>query len=172
MSSVLNVILYPQHRAVALYRFSRWCAKRRLKGLGRIVWNVNLTLNGIEISPDAELGQDLVIQHTLGTVVGKGVKAGRNLTLYQNVTIGAKGDPKNRSNYPVIGDNVTLFPGSVVVGPIRIGNDVQVGANSVVIHDVPDGAVVAGAPARVVKHAAKPRHTEPAKENERVVVLS
>jgi len=172
MSGVLNVILYPQHRAVSLYRFSRWCAKRRLKGLGRIAWNVNVSLNGIEISPDAELGPGLVLQHTLGTVVGKGVKAGRNLTLYQNVTLGAKGDPRDRGNYPVIGDNVTVFPGAVVVGPIRIGNDVQIGANSVVIHDVPDGAVVAGAPARIVKHRAEPRQTEPAKENERVAVLT
>jgi serine O-acetyltransferase len=169
MTTISNFVLYPQHRAVAIYRLSRWCHTHKLKVVGRILWNINITLNGFEISPYADIGPGLVIQHTTGTVVGKGVTAGSNLTLYQNVTIGAKGDPETRGAYPIIGDNVTLFPGSVVVGPIRIGNGVQVGANSVVLQDIPDGAVVAGVPAKIIKQNSK---AEPEKEMERIPVPS
>lgn len=86
--------------------------------------------------------------HTVGIVIGPCV-IGDNVTIYQNVTIGKRGIGYGEVS-PVIGDGVTIYAGAVVTGPIRIGNNAIIGANSVVLKDVPDGVVVAGVPAKVV----------------------
>ena len=93
--------------------------------------------------------------HLLGIVVSRAATIGNNCIIYQNVTIGAKsyelgnGDP---INYPILGDNVTIYAGAVIVGHVKIGNNAIIGANSVVISDVPENAVVAGNPARLIKY--------------------
>jgi serine O-acetyltransferase len=90
--------------------------------------------------------------HPTGIVIGNGVRVGRNVTIFQNVTLGGArvGDGAN-GNYPSIGDDTTIFAGCVVVGDISVGRNCTIGANSVVLHDVPDNSVAVGAPARVVR---------------------
>ncbi|WP_133253988.1 serine O-acetyltransferase [Paenibacillus xerothermodurans] len=110
---------------------------------------MNLLLHSIEISPLARIGPGLVIPHTLGIVIGGGAVIGRDVTIYQNVTIGTKNGKDYR--YPSIGDNTVLFSGCVVVGPIKIGNNAVVGANAVVVSDVPNDSIALGIPA-VVKN--------------------
>jgi len=111
----------------------------------------NIVLFGLEVTPKCEIGPGLFIAHSVGTVIGA-ASIGRNLTLFQGVTLGSRDltmsfEPVNR---PVIGDNVVLGAGCKVLGGIEIGVGVIVGATAVVLESVPPGATVVGIPARVV----------------------
>lgn len=88
----------------------------------------------------------------MGIVIGCFVHAGRNLEIFQNVTIGSNRKEKAGRVMPLIGDNVTIGSGAVVVGPIIIGNNVSIGANSYVDKDIPDNAIVAGIPAKIIRY--------------------
>ena len=96
-------------------------------------------------------GGGIRIVHHGSIVVTKGAKIGRNLTLHQGVTIGKSFGGK-KYGYPTIGDNVIIYPNSVIVGNISIGNNVVIGAGSIVISDIPDNSVVAGNPAKVISN--------------------
>lgn len=100
----------------------------------------------IHIGENCKIGKNLRIEHYNGIVIGNEVKIGDNCTIYQQVTVGQK-----EGKYPRIGDDVVIFPGAKVVGDIEVGNHVVIGANSVVTQSIPDGSVVAGVPARVIR---------------------
>lgn len=108
---------------------------------------VNRALTGVEIEPGAELGEGVVIRHGHGLVVSAGVTVGRGCTLYQQVTLGTNG---RDTGTPVLGDLVTVYAGAKVLGPVRIGDGAVIGANAVVLSDVPAGAIAVGVPARVI----------------------
>lgn len=112
---------------------------------------------GIYVSKYAKIGNGLRLPHPTAIVIGEGVVIGSNVTVYQSVTLGGRvvGDWK-KSNYPAIGDGSVLFAGVVVVGKVKIGMNCVIGANSVVLSDIPDNSVAVGAPARVVKVLDKP----------------
>lgn len=138
--------LNPKAEAVALYRLSTRVGPR----LGMLVHKINLQRNGVDISPRATIGRGLKIAHPIGIVVGKGAKIGGNCTLFQNVTIGGK-EGENGDDvmaYPVIGDGVTIFSHAQVIGKVHVGDGAVVGAGSLVLHDVAEGATVVGSPAR------------------------
>jgi len=96
---------------------------------------------GIYVSHNATIGPGLMLPHPVGIVIGEGCSIGDNATIYQHVTIGRRS--RNDPRYPVIGGNVVLYPGAVVIGPVRIGRFARVGANQVVSFDLPEGSVVA-----------------------------
>lgn len=104
---------------------------------------------GVHLSSEAVIGTGLKLPHPTGIVIGSGVTIGNHVTIYQNVTLGRK--DKDADDYPTIGDGSIIYANAVVLGAVTIGRDCRVGANSVVIHDVPDGSTVVGAPARVVR---------------------
>ncbi len=93
--------------------------------------------------------------HLFGIVVARPSTIGDNCWIYPNVTIGAKtldtGDGKTKEHYPTIGENTVIYAGAVIVGSVKIGKNVTIGANSVVINDVPDNAIAVGIPAKVIK---------------------
>ena len=106
--------------------------------------------------PDTKMleAQNIEFPHPIGIVIARSVKLGKNCVIYQNVTIGAKSRDLayNQENFPTLGDNVIVYAGACIIGGIKIGNNVQIGANAVVTKDIPDNCIVAGNPARIIKH--------------------
>lgn len=117
-----------------------------------VFFSRSLERYGVYVSRHARIGYGLRLPHPTAIVIGEGVIIGSNVTLYQSVTLGGRviGDWK-KGNYPSIGDGSVLFAGVVVVGKVNIGMNCTIGANSVVLSDIPDNSVAVGAPARVVK---------------------
>src|SRR5918998_887543 len=111
---------------------------------------VSRSLTGIEIHPRAEIGDGLFIDHGMGVVIGETAELGENVTMYQGVTLGGTGFATGK-RHPTVEDNVTIGSGAKLLGPITIGHGAKIGANSVVIHDVPANATVVGVPGHPVR---------------------
>jgi serine O-acetyltransferase len=107
-------------------------------------------VTGIEIHPAASIGEGLFIDHGMGVVIGETAEIGSNVTLYQGVTLGGTGFQTGK-RHPTVGDDVTVGSGAKLLGPISVGDRAKIGANSVVIHDVPVGATVVGNPGHPVR---------------------
>jgi serine O-acetyltransferase len=116
----------------------------------RILANVVRVTTGVEIHPAARIGRALFIDHGAGVVVGETAEIGDDVTLYQGVTLGGTGFQRGK-RHPTIGDNVVIGSGAKVLGPVEVGNCSKIGANSVVIHDVPDNSTVVGNPGHPVR---------------------
>jgi len=129
--------------AVFLYRMHVTLERRRkiIPGIRALLYHVLRSSFGIDIHPNADIGPGLVIHHSHSIVIGDGVKVGSRFHVYHSVTIGAR-NQFDLSRYPIIGNNVTVYTGSVIAGNLNIGDDVVIGANALVLHDVPDGSVV------------------------------
>ncbi|MDX6655328.1 MAG: serine O-acetyltransferase [Solirubrobacteraceae bacterium] len=111
---------------------------------------VTRALTGIEIHPAAQVGEGLFIDHGVGVVIGETAQIGENVTLYQGVTLGGTGFATGK-RHPTVQDNVTIGSGAKLLGPITIGHGAKIGANSVVIHDVPPNSTVVGNPGHPVR---------------------
>jgi serine O-acetyltransferase len=108
------------------------------------------TLTGIEIHPAAEIGEGFFIDHGMGVVIGETAEIGDDVTLYQGVTLGGTGFATGK-RHPTVEDNVTIGSGAKLLGPITVGHGSKIGANSVVIHDVPPNSTVVGNPGHPVR---------------------
>jgi serine O-acetyltransferase len=138
-------------QAIFLFRLCRKIAtKWYLKPLFLILEYLRVWLSSCYISSKALIEKGLYLPHATGIVIGSGVRIGKNCTIYQNVTIGRK--DVNVNDYPIIGSNVIICAGACIIGNIRVGNNSVVGANAVVISDVPAGSTVVGVPAKVIKN--------------------
>jgi serine O-acetyltransferase len=108
------------------------------------------SVTGVEIHPAAEIGDDFFIDHGSGVVIGETAEIGDRVTLYQGVTLGGTGFQRGK-RHPTLGDNVTVGSGAKLLGPIEVGHGAKVGANTVVVEDVPPNATVVGNPGHTVK---------------------
>lgn len=125
--------------------------------MGRLISHISRHLTDIEIHPGAKLGRRFFIDHGSGVVIGETTKIGNDVLLYQGVTLGGTGKEKGK-RHPTIGNKVVVGADAVVLGAIEIGDGSRIGAGSVVVKDVPPGAVVVGVPGRVVERSkVKPR---------------
>lgn len=131
--------------AMVLYRWMQWAQRWRLVPLAMIFNKLNV-MGGCIIGRGADFGEGFVLVHSLGVVINTSVRGGRNVVLEHQVTIGAE-----KGSSPVLGDDVFIGAGAKILGGVKIGNDARVGANAVVVDDVPEGATVVGIPAKVVK---------------------
>jgi len=107
-------------------------------------------LTGIEIHPAARIGEGFFVDHGMGVVIGETAEIGRDVTLYQGVTLGGTGFATGK-RHPTVQDNVTIGSGAKLLGPITVGHGAKIGANSVVIHDVPPNSTVVGNPGHPVR---------------------
>jgi serine O-acetyltransferase len=116
----------------------------------RVLANVTRVLTGIEIHPAAKIGRGLFIDHGSGVVIGETAEVGDDVTMYQGVTLGGTGFARGK-RHPTVGDEVMIGAGSKLLGPIEVGKRSKIGANSVVIHDVPPNSTVVGNPGHPVR---------------------
>lgn len=149
--STLEILLcYQGLHAVMFHRIANWFYRRRLFVIARLISTVARILTAIEIHPGATIGKRLFIDHGLGVVIGETAEIGDDVLLYQGVTLGGTGKERGK-RHPTVGNRVVVGTGASVLGNIKLGDDVRVGAGSVVVHSVPDGATVVGIPGRVVR---------------------
>ncbi len=149
--SVLEVIFcYPGFHAIFMHRCAHWFFERGFVLLPRLISQLNRFLTGIEIHPGAKIGEGLFIDHGMGVVIGETTEIGDNVTIYQGVTLGGTGKEKGK-RHPTVGNNVVVSTGAKVLGSLKIGDNVKIGAGSVVLRDVPDNCTVVGVPGKVVK---------------------
>lgn len=150
-TSKLEVALtYAGFHALLFYRLAHWLVKRRIPFLPRALSQLARFLTGIEIHPGAAIGSGLFIDHGMGVVIGETSEIGDNVTLFQGVTLGGTGKQRGK-RHPSIGSHVVVGAGAKVLGPITVGDYVKIGANSVVLQDVPDHSTVVGIPGRIVR---------------------
>lgn len=144
-----EILFYPGVWALGLHRVAHWLYEAKLYFLARFVNHFSRFLTAIDIHPGAEIGKNFFIDHGF-TVVGETAQIGDNVTIYQNVTLGGT-NPTNGvggKRHPTIGDNVIIGSGAQIIGPITLGERARVGANAVVVEDVPAGATMVGFKAR------------------------
>lgn len=122
--------------------------------LARIISQMNRFLTGIEIHPGARIGKRLFIDHGMGVVIGETCEIGDDVVLYQGVTLGGSGKEKGK-RHPTIGNNVVIGSGAKILGSFKVGDQCNIGANSVVLREVPDGSTVVGIPGKVVRLGGK-----------------
>jgi serine O-acetyltransferase len=139
------LVCYPGLHAIWLHRMAGWFWRRRLMFLGRLISHINRWFTGVEIHPGARIGRCLFIDHGMGVVIGETVEIGDNVLMYQGAVLGGTSLEKTK-RHPIIGNNVVIGAGATVLGPITVGDHARIGAGSVVIKDVPAGAMIVGVP--------------------------
>jgi serine O-acetyltransferase len=150
-SAVLKVLFTDGTLAMILYRLMQWSRRYRLVPLEMLFNKLNVICSNCIIGRGAEFGPGFVLIHATGVVINSSVRAGANVKIEHQVTIGAE-----RRQSPVLGDDVFIGAGAKIIGPVQIGNGARVGANAVVLHDVPCNATAVGIPARVVRRREEP----------------
>ncbi|PWX20062.1 serine O-acetyltransferase EpsC [Clostridium perfringens] len=144
------LLLYQSIHVLIFYRIAHGLYKIKLFFLARLISQLGRFFTGIEIHPGAKIGKGLFIDHGMGVVIGETAEIGDNVTIYHGVTIGGTGKDKGK-RHPTIGNNVIIGCGAKILGPISIGDGAKIGANSVVLKNVPKGKTAVGIPA-VIKN--------------------
>ena len=163
--SVVEVLFcYSGLHAIWLHRISHAFYRRGWVLVPRIIPNIGRFLTGIEIHPGATIGEGLFIDHGTGIVIGETAELGKNVTLYQGVTLGGTGKESGK-RHPTIGNNVVVASGAKVLGSFTVGDHAKIGAGAVVLRSVPPYATVVGVPGRiVVMHGKRVRTADELKE--------
>ncbi len=153
--SFLDVLFsYPGFHAVTLHRVSHRLWKARLFFCARLLSHLGRLLTGIEIHPGVRAGKGLFIDHGMGVVIGETTEIGENVTLYQGVTLGGV-SLKKEKRHPTLRDNVVVGAGAKILGPFEVGENSRIGANSVVVKEVPPNSTVVGIPGRIIVKEGK-----------------
>lgn len=153
--NVLEVILlYPGFHILVYHRIAHWLYQHKRFFLARWVSQHGRRRTGIEIHPGATIGKCLFIDHGMGIVIGETAEIGDDCTIYHGVTLGGTGHDTGK-RHPTIGNNVLISTGAKVLGPFKVGDNSRIGANAVVLQEVPPDSTVVGIKARVVKIAGQ-----------------
>lgn len=146
------LLCYPGVWALIFHKPAHWFYNHNLKLIARIISQVTRWFTGIEIHPGAKIGRRCFIDHGMAVVIGETTEVGDDVTIYQGATLGGTGKDTGK-RHPTIGDRVIVSSGAKVLGPFKVGNDVKIGAGSVVLKEVPDGCTVVGIPGTIVKRS-------------------
>ena len=148
--TTLEVIFaYPGVHAIWGHRISHWLWTRGARLAARTLGELVRILTGVDIHPGAVLGSGLFIDHATGVVIGETAEVGEDVMIYHGVTLGGSGSDTGK-RHPTIGDRVIIGAGAKVLGAIKVGDDSRIGANAVVVKEVPSSAVVVGVPGQVI----------------------
>ena len=148
------ILLYQGLHAIFYHRIAHFFYTIKLELLARLISQFSRSVTGIEIHPGAQIGRGLFIDHGMGVVIGETTVIGDNVTLYQGVTLGGTGKQKTK-RHPTLGDNVVVGTGAKILGNITLGNNSYIGANAVVVKDVPVNSTIVGVPGRITKQDGK-----------------
>lgn len=144
------LLTYPSLTAIRSYRIAHWFYVHKMYTVARMISQRARRKTGIEIHPGASIGKGLFIDHGMGVVIGETTIIGDNCLIYQGATLGGTGKDKGK-RHPTLGNNVLVGAGAKVLGPFKVGNNVKIAANAVVLNAIPDNSTAVGVPARVVK---------------------
>ncbi len=148
-------LTYSGLHAVRSYRVAHWFYKKKLFTIARVISQISRSCTGIEIHPGATIGKGLFIDHGMGVVIGETAEIGDNCLIYQGVTLGGTGKDKGK-RHPTLGNNVMVGSGAKVLGPFKVGDNVKIAANAVVLAEVPPNCTAVGVPARIINRINEP----------------
>lgn len=148
------IFTYSGLHAIWSHRIAHVFFRRRWFTLARMVSQVSRFFTGIEIHPGAVIGERLFIDHGMGVVIGETCEIGDDVVIYQGVTLGGSGKEKGK-RHPTIGNNVVIGSGAKILGSFTVGDQSNIGANSVVLKEVPPGSTVVGIPGKIVRQGGK-----------------
>ena len=148
------LILYQGVHATLYHRLAHWLYCHNWRFLARFISQWSRFWTGIEIHPGAKIGRRFVIDHGMGIVIGETAEVGDDCLLYHGVTLGGTGKDHGK-RHPTIGNNVLIGTGAKVLGPIKVGDNSRIAANSVVLREIPEDSTAVGIPARVVRIAGQ-----------------
>lgn len=149
-SFVEVLLLYPSIHAVFAHRIANKLYKKKYFFFARAISQISRFFTGIEIHPGATIGKRLFMDHGMGIVIGETAEIGDNVTLYHEVTLGGTGKHKGK-RHPTVKNNAMIGAGAKILGPITIGEGAKVGANTVVLKDIPDHCTVVGMRGEIIK---------------------
>ncbi|HYW53331.1 MAG TPA: serine O-acetyltransferase [Dongiaceae bacterium] len=149
------LLAYPGFHALVAHRLVHALHRARIPVLPRVLSTFARSFTGVEIDPGAKIGSGVFIDHGMGVVIGETAEVGDNCTIYQGVTLGGTSLLRTK-RHPTLGRDVTVGSGAAVLGAITVGDGAKIGANSVVVKDVPPNATVVGIPGRVVLLDGRP----------------
>lgn len=152
--STLEVFLYPSFRAQIYHKIANFFYKRKYFFIARFLSEKAKRKTGIEIHPGATIGKGVFIDHGTGVVIGETAIIGNHVIIFHGVTLGGIVN-KNGKRHPTIEDNVLIGTGAKVLGNITIGKNSKIGANAVILKDVPNNTTVVGVPGKIVKRNNK-----------------
>ena len=148
-SKVEVFLLYTSVHALMMYRISHFFYSKNRFFIARLISQFSRFLTGIEIHPGAQIGMGTLIDHGSGVVIGETSIIGDRVTIYQGATIGATGNEKEFKRHPTLGNDIIVGSGAKILGPVNIGDNCKIGANSVVLKDMPANSTAVGIPAKI-----------------------
>ncbi len=157
----IEFLLYPGFHAIFWHRFIHALYNLGIPFLPRFFSEINRFFTGVEIHPGATIGKGFFIDHGMGVVVGETAEIGDNCVLFHNVTLGGTGKHQGK-RHPTLGNNVVIGTGAILLGPMKVGNNVRIGANTFLyMVDIPDESTVVGTPGVIVRKDGQKVHLKP-----------
>ena len=154
-SLIQVILLYPGWKILFWHRISHYFYNLGSNIISGLISQYARRRTGIEIHPGAQIGSRLFIDHGMGVVIGETAVVGDDVTMYHGVTLGGTGGEAGVRRHPIIGNGVIIGSGAKILGSVSVGAAARIGANSVVLRDIPPGATAVGVPARIVDRHEK-----------------
>ena len=145
------LLTYSGVHALMFYRFANFLSRHKLNLLARIISQIGRFFTGIEIHPSAKISAGVFIDHGLGVVIGATAIVEEGVIIYHGVTLGGTGKDKGAKRHPTVKKGAFIGAGAKILGNITIGENAKIGANAVVLCDVPNGATAVGVPCKIIK---------------------